>query len=108
VNLRYPSAGEASGTFARALAAGRAVIVNNVGSFAEVPGDVVLKVEVDGDQAEEVGRHLIRLAEDHEFKASVEERAREYAAAVLDPRRCAKLYLDVARSLAIAPAAAGR
>jgi glycosyltransferase involved in cell wall biosynthesis len=100
VNLRYPSAGEASGTFSRAMAQGRAVIVNNVGSFAEVPGDAVLKVEVDGDQAEEVGKHLIRLAEDPAFKASLEERARRYAATALDPRRCAQLYLDVARSVA--------
>lgn len=106
VNLRYPSAGEASGTFARALAHGRAVIVNNVGSFAEVPGNAVLKVEVDGDQAQEVGRHLVRLAEDTAFKASLEEKARRYAATELDPRRCARLYLDVARSVAAAPAVA--
>jgi glycosyltransferase involved in cell wall biosynthesis len=106
VSLRYPSAGEASGTFSRAMAQGRAVIVNNVGSFAEVPSDAVLKVEVDGDQAEEVGRHLIRLAEDDTFKASLEEKARRYAATKLDPRRCANLYLDVARSVAGRQAAA--
>jgi glycosyltransferase involved in cell wall biosynthesis len=100
VNLRYPSAGEASGTFARALAEGRAVIVNDIGSFAEVPADVVLKVQVDGEQAEEVGRYLIRLAEDPGFKASIEEGARRYAATVLDRRRCAKLYLDLAREVA--------
>jgi glycosyltransferase involved in cell wall biosynthesis len=97
VNLRYPSAGEASGTFTRAMAEGRAVIANNLGSFAEVPADVVLRVEVDGDQPAELGRHLIRLAEDPAFKASLEERARRYAATFLDPRRCAELYLEVAR-----------
>jgi glycosyltransferase involved in cell wall biosynthesis len=100
VNLRYPSAGEASGTFARALAEGRAVIANNLGSFAEVPPDVALKVEVDADQAKEVGRDLIRLAEDPGFRASLEQRARHYARTVLDPRRCAGLYLEVARSAA--------
>lgn len=100
VNLRYPSAGEASGTFARALAEGRAVIANNLGSFAEVPLDAVLKVEVDGDQAEEVGRHLIHVASDPAFKAAVEQHARNYALTMLDRRRCAGLYLDVARSAA--------
>jgi len=100
VNLRYPSAGEASGTFTRALAEGRAAIVNNLGPFAEVPSDVCLKVEVDGDQAEEVGRHLLRLAEDPAFKAGLEGRAREYARVALDPRRCADMYLEVARSMA--------
>ena len=97
VNLRWPSAGEASGTLARALAVGRATIVNNVGSFSEVPGDVTLKVEVDGDQAREVGGHLIRLAEDPGLRTALEERAREYARTVLDPHRCAELYLEVAR-----------
>jgi glycosyltransferase involved in cell wall biosynthesis len=102
VNLRYPSAGEASGTFARALAEGRAAIANNLGSFAEVPPDVVLKVEVDADQAEEVGRHLIHLAEDPGFRASLEQRALQYARTVLDQRRCVDLYLDVARRAASA------
>jgi glycosyltransferase involved in cell wall biosynthesis len=96
VNLRYPSAGESSGTFARAMALGRATIVNDLGSFAEVPGDVALKVEVDGDQAEEVAGHLLRLADDLAFREHVEQRAREYGATVLDPRRCAALYVEAA------------
>ncbi len=100
VNLRYPSAGEASGTFTRALAEGRAAIVNNLGPFAEVPSDVCLKVEVDGDQAEQVARHLIRLAEDRAFTSHLEARAREYARTALDPRRCAEMYLEVARTMA--------
>lgn len=100
VNLRYPSAGEASGTFTRALTEGRAAVVSNMGSFAEYPSDICLKVEVDGDQAAQVGAHLIRLAEDPRFKAELEERARRYAAAELDPRRCARMYLAAAERLA--------
>jgi glycosyltransferase involved in cell wall biosynthesis len=100
VNLRYPSAGETSGTLARALAQGRAVIVNNVGSFARIPSDVVLKVEVDQDQADQVGSHLIRLAQNPPLKAALEQRARLYAATELDQRRCAQLYLEVAREVA--------
>jgi glycosyltransferase involved in cell wall biosynthesis len=100
VNLRYPSAGETSGTFARALAEGRATVVNNIGSFAEIPPDVALKVEVDEDQADAVASHLLRLAEDPQFKAAVEDRARAYAATALDPRRCADLYLQVAEESA--------
>jgi glycosyltransferase involved in cell wall biosynthesis len=97
INLRYPSAGESSGTFSRALAEGRTVIVNNLGSFAEIPPDVALKVEIDADQAEGVGAHLIHLAEDPTFRAHTESRARDYAATVLDPIRCRDLYLSVAR-----------
>ena len=46
LNLRYPTVGESSGTLLRALGLGKAVIVSNVGSFAEYPDDVCLKVPV--------------------------------------------------------------
>lgn len=106
VNLRYPSAGESSGTFARALAEGRPAIVNNLGSFSEVPPDVALKVEVDGDQAAQVGAHLLRLAGDPGLRVGIERRARAYAASVLDPERCRDLYLSVARLEALKRAGA--
>lgn len=96
VNLRYPSAGESSGTLARALAEGKAVIVNNVGSFAELDDDTVLKVEVDEDQTEGVARHLLALAGDPLLRQRVGARARAYAEANLDPRRCRDLYLEAA------------
>jgi glycosyltransferase involved in cell wall biosynthesis len=99
VNLRYPTAGETSGTFARALAEGKATIVNNLGSFAEVPDDVALKVEVDEDQAEALGRHLVRVSEDPNLRRSLGNHAQAYAATELDPRRCAEMYLEVARSI---------
>jgi hypothetical protein len=96
VNLRYPSAGESSGTFARALAEGLPTIVNNYGSFAEVPRDVTLKVEIDGPQAEQVGEHLLHLHRDPDYRASVAAAARRYASTVLDPVRCRDLYVDFA------------
>jgi len=105
VNLRYPSAGESSGTFARALAEGRTVIVNNLGSFAEVPSDVALKVEIDGDQAASVGAHLLQLADDGAYRAAIEANAREYAKTVLDPLRCRDLYLNLAHLEALKKAA---
>jgi glycosyltransferase involved in cell wall biosynthesis len=107
VNLRYPTAGESSGTFARALGEGRATIVNNYGSFTEVPRDVALKVEVDGDQGAELGDHLVRLAREPELRATLEGNAREYARAVLNPIRCRDLYVSFASRIASArPAAA--
>ncbi len=101
VNLRYPSAGESSGTVSRALAEGRATIVNDLGSFSEIPEGAALKVEIDGDQPEEVGAHLIRLAEDTAFRRSIELAARQYAASELDPIRCRDLYMDVARTVSV-------
>jgi glycosyltransferase involved in cell wall biosynthesis len=106
VNLRYPSAGETSGTYARALAEGKPTIVNNLGSFAEIPSDVSLKVEADDDQVDAVAAHLIRLAEDVELRRSLADRARSYAETELDPRRCSEMYLHVAREVARVTASA--
>ncbi len=47
VNLRYPTMGETSGSVMRALSLGKALVVSDVGWFAELPDDVVLKVPVD-------------------------------------------------------------
>ena len=96
VNLRYPTAGESSGTLARALAESRAVIVNRLHVFAELPDEVALKVEVDGPQAEQVGAHLARLASDPAFRAGMESRAGDHAATTLDPRACRDAYLSLA------------
>ncbi len=46
LNLRYPTVGETSGSLTRALALGRAVVVSDVGAFAELPDDICLKVPV--------------------------------------------------------------
>ncbi len=100
INLRYPSAGESSGSIARALAEGRAVICNNYHAFAELPREAVLKVDIDRPQADQVGAHLIRLATEPRFKEALEERARAYAATVLDPNRCANLYVTFAETVA--------
>jgi hypothetical protein len=44
VNLRYPSAGETSGTLIRAFAAGKAVAVSDYAQFAELPDACVTKI----------------------------------------------------------------
>ncbi|MSV30606.1 MAG: glycosyltransferase, partial [Bryobacterales bacterium] len=44
LNLRYPTVGESSGSLLRALGLGKAVMVSDIGSFAEFPDDVCLKV----------------------------------------------------------------
>lgn len=99
INLRYPSAGESSGTFARALSEGRPTIVNNYGSFAEVPRDVALKVEIDGDQLEQVGAHLRHLASDPSFALAMSQRARAYARDILDPIRARDAYVAFAAAV---------
>ncbi len=51
-NLRYPSAGETSGTLIRAFDAGKPVAVSDYAQFAELPDDCVTKIPLgDGEVA---------------------------------------------------------
>ncbi|TMK82118.1 MAG: glycosyltransferase [Actinobacteria bacterium] len=103
VSLRYPSAGETSAVVARALAEGRATIVNNLQAFAELPDDVALKVEIDEDQAASLGEHLVRLAGEPALRARLGAGAKRYATEVLDPARCAEQYVAFAAAVARSP-----
>src|SRR5579863_8801537 len=53
LNLRYPTVGETSGSLQRALGLGKAVIVSDVGSFAELPDGVCLKVPTGPDRIQQ-------------------------------------------------------
>lgn len=76
VNLRYPTMGETSGSVIRALALGKPVVVSDVGWFAELPDDAVLKVPVDEYEVATIGAAL-RVAADH--GAELGAAARAYA-----------------------------
>ena len=58
LNLRFPTVGESSGTLLRSLGLGRAVIVSNIGSFAEYPDEVCLKVPVDAAEEDTLYEYL--------------------------------------------------
>lgn len=103
VGLRYPSAGETSGTVCRALGHGRPVVVSNYAGFTDFPDEVALKVEIDGEQADGLARHLLHLAEDESFLRDRERRAREYAETVLSPERCRDAYVSLAERVAFGP-----
>jgi glycosyltransferase involved in cell wall biosynthesis len=52
VNLRYPSAGETSGTLIRAFDAGKPVVVSDYAQFAELPHDCVVKIPLGGEEVD--------------------------------------------------------
>jgi hypothetical protein len=93
VNLRYPTMGETSGSVIRALSLGKALVVSDVGWFAELPEHVVLQVPVDefevqtltaalGFGAEHAGA-LGRAARGYvEREHALDRVAAEYAAAL--------------------------
>jgi glycosyltransferase involved in cell wall biosynthesis/SAM-dependent methyltransferase len=79
LNLRYPTVGESSGTLQRALGMGKAVIVSDVGSFRELPGDICLKAPVDSTEEDLLFEYLNLLATRPAVRCALGERAREWA-----------------------------
>lgn len=59
VNLRYPSAGETSGTLVRAFDAGKPVAVSDYAQFAEFPPDVAFKVPLGDGEVERIVEFLL-------------------------------------------------
>lgn len=60
VNLRYPSAGESSGTLIRAFDAGKPVAVSDYAQFAEFAGDCVTKIPFGDGEAEALADFFTR------------------------------------------------
>ncbi len=94
LNLRHPTAGETSGALLRALGLGRAVIVSDVGAFAELPEGTCLKVPVGEEEIELLVEYLDLLATKPEIARSLGERARGYVAAECSWPRAAKEFAD--------------
>jgi glycosyltransferase involved in cell wall biosynthesis len=60
VNLRYPSAGESSGTLIRAFDAGKPVAVSDYAQFAELPNDCVTKIAFGDGEADALSDFFTR------------------------------------------------
>jgi glycosyltransferase involved in cell wall biosynthesis/SAM-dependent methyltransferase len=80
LNLRYPTVGESSGTLLRALGLGKAVMVSEIGSFAEFPEDVCLKVPVGAGEEDLIFEYLNLLVSRPEVAQALGARARDYVA----------------------------
>jgi glycosyltransferase involved in cell wall biosynthesis/SAM-dependent methyltransferase len=80
LNLRHPTVGESSGTLLRSLGLGKAVMVSEIGSFAEFPDDVCLKVPVGAGEEDLIFEYLNLLVSRPEIARQLGERAREWVA----------------------------
>jgi glycosyltransferase involved in cell wall biosynthesis len=95
VNLRYPSAGETSGTLIRAFEAGKPVAVSDYAQFAEFPDDCVVKIPFGHREVELLADFFVRdLADPSDAQAkwlrenaSMELTVRGYLAALEDTSR---------------------
>jgi len=78
LNLRYPTVGETSGSLLRALGLGRAVIVSEIGAFAELPNDLCLKAPVGAGEEDVIFEYLNLLVSRPDLAREVGARARDY------------------------------
>jgi glycosyltransferase involved in cell wall biosynthesis len=98
VNLRYPTAGETSGTLIRLLGLGKPVIVSNLGAFSEIPDGACAKVDLDESEEDLLFAYLQALAADEGLRRAMGENARRHVAPHT-PEASAKTYADVVRSV---------
>jgi glycosyltransferase involved in cell wall biosynthesis len=100
VSLRYPSAGETSGTLSRALSLGKCLIVGDYANFAELPDEACIHIPVyqnpGHDPASELARALHRLIDRPSQRRLIGEGARRLAEGELSLPRCARLYVEAA------------
>jgi glycosyltransferase involved in cell wall biosynthesis len=95
LNLRYPHAGETSGTLVRLLNAGIPTITSNVGAFAEVPDDCCWKVDVDETEEMLLLAYLRRLAADQALRKQMSANAVHFVKTQIpDWERSVSMYLD--------------
>jgi glycosyltransferase involved in cell wall biosynthesis len=78
LNLRFPTAGENSGTLMRSFGLGKAVIVSDVGSYSEFPDDVCLKVPVGSGEDQRLFEYLNVLVSRPALARELGERARQW------------------------------
>jgi glycosyltransferase involved in cell wall biosynthesis/SAM-dependent methyltransferase len=98
LNLRYPTVGETSGSLQRALGLGKAVIVSDVGSFAELPDDVCMKVPTLPGRAQEeedfIFEYLSLLVSRPDLAQAMGERARQWVERECNWGSVAGRYVD--------------
>lgn len=100
VNLRAPHVGESSGSLAYGLAAGKPVIVQPVGSWAELPEDVVVRLPVTDDDAYALSDTIFALSQAPSIRHEYGRRAKEFAQSELDSHNCALRLVNAAREAA--------
>ena len=92
VNLRHPTMGETSGSVIRGLSLGKPLVVSDVGWFAELPGDVALKVPPDSDEVATLTAALELLATRSDVREAMGVAALDLTRREHDVERVAELY----------------
>lgn len=99
VNLRWPYNGETSGSLMRILAKGKCVVVNDIGSFSEIPDEACVKIPsvekmTEREEVTAIYNALKRLAEDETERMRLQQAARRFAEVELDLKIISRQYGD--------------
>jgi glycosyltransferase involved in cell wall biosynthesis len=94
VTLRHPTLEGASASAIEQMGAGRAVVVSDHGSYAELPDDCVIKVDPQVEPAA-LAEVLRRWLVDSEARAELSDRARAYVQAHHSTARYADRLIEV-------------
>ena len=92
LNLRCPTVGESSGSLLREMALGRAVIVSDLGSYAELPDDACIKLPPGDIEVEWLVEYLRALLNDPGLREALGSRARQWAAEECSWAKVARQY----------------
>lgn len=100
INLRERTNGETSGSLCRIMAAAVPAVVSNVGWFAELPADAVVKIDMDEYADALLHAYLRRLIEDAPLRRALGANARRHVLAEHAIEQSAARYLAFAREMA--------
>lgn len=97
LNLRWPYNGETSGSLMRILGKGKCVVVNDIGSFGEIPDEACVKlpsVETmsENEEVEVIYHAMKELYENSNRRLKLEKSARKFAEDCLDLNVIAQQY----------------
>jgi len=100
LNLRFPYQGETSAALMRILAAGKCVIINDIGSFSEIPDECCVKIlSPENMFLEEEGQIIYNaikeLINNPGKQTELGRTAREYAEKELDLNKICQQYFNV-------------
>lgn len=95
VNLRWPTAGETSGSLLWSLALGKPTLLSEVGSFLEVPEGAAVRVPMGADQERWIAGWLRALLSDPQLAREIGAAGKSYAEENCGWDQVARRYVQV-------------
>jgi len=96
INLRYPYGGETSGSVSRIIGMGKPCIVNDVGSFGEIPDDCCLKLPINiENEIDNIYNGMRTLFLDKDYRDQLSENAARHVEAKMNISKIGRTYSSV-------------